>query len=118
MSTQYRPISNECNLNALAGASTPFRYTETFQGDVTYPTAWVTAHFTNTSMTSNLTTSGVRNPYYFGLAALVNPHSGGTLVKPNGNTIPEIVSQVHGDISFVLLCSVTVYDVQYDSVNG
>src|SRR5256885_11890732 len=34
MQTQCRPVSNECNLNPLAGAFTPFRCSEAFQGDL------------------------------------------------------------------------------------
>jgi len=118
METQCKLISNECNLNVQSGVSTPFRCTEAFSGDVSQDYGWVMAYFTNSTMTSNDTSRGIQNPYYFGLAPLVNAQGGGTLVQTNSTPIPEIISPSHGGITFVLFCTVAVYDVQYDSVNG
>ncbi|RFU23764.1 hypothetical protein B7463_g12575, partial [Scytalidium lignicola] len=118
MSTQCKAVSNECNLNALYGASTPFHCTDAFSGDVTEaPNTWVMAYFADSTMQSNVTTEGIRNPYYLGIAALVNPAGGASEALLQENT-PEIVRPIHGGISFVLSCSVIVYDIEYDSVNG
>jgi hypothetical protein len=118
MNTNYKPVSNECNLNEEVGAFTPFKCGETFQGDLTWGPSWQMAYFTNSAMTSNDTPKGIYNSYYFGLAA--REISGGPtgLTATNLIVIPEIVTPSHGGVSFVLFCSVTVYDVEYDSVNG
>ncbi len=120
MYTQCKPVSNECNLNALAGASTPFYCTDAFSGDVTQDqNSWVTAYFTNATMESNVTEVGIQNPYYFGIAALVDPEDqGNPLVLGFMTAVPEIVAPIHGGIAFVLSCSATLYDIEYDSVNG
>lgn len=120
MQTQCKPVSNECNLNALIGASTPFYCTDAFSGDVTQElNGWIVAYFTDATMESNSTEDGIQNPYYFGIAALVNPEAqGGPLVQTNLTAIPEIVAPVHGGLAFVLSCSTTIYDIEYDSVNG
>lgn len=119
ISTQCKPISNECNLIASIGASTPFECTPAFAGDVTQaPGGLVTTYLTNATMSSNGTEGGIQNPFYVGLAALVNQQGGGSLVQTNLTPIPEIVTPVHGGISFVLLCAATVYDIQYNSING
>jgi hypothetical protein len=63
-------------------------------------------------MASNNTFYGISNPYYFGLAAIVNPEGGRA---PNDT---EIVTPTHGGASFVLNCSTALYDIEYDSVNS
>jgi hypothetical protein len=117
MSTQCKPISNECNLKAADGASTPFQCAPAFSGDVTEQ-SFNMAYFTDADMSSNSTELGIKNPYFFGIAALANPEGGGSLVQTNLTPIPEIVTPEHGGIAFVLLCSSEMYDIQYDSVNG
>ena len=120
METQCKPVSNECNLVPLAGASTPFHCTDAFSGDITEaPNAWILTYLTDSTMESNDTAYGIQNPYYFGLAAIVNPEGGGgNLASTNSTVIPEIVTPVHGGVAFVLSCSTTLYDIEYDSVNG
>jgi hypothetical protein len=116
ISTQCKLISNECDLRAPFGASTPFECTPAFAGDVTQaPGNLVTIYLTDATMSSNLTVRGIQNPFYVGLAALVNQQGGQGLTQTSG---PEIVTPVHGGISFVLLCAATVYDIQYNSING
>ena len=91
MHTQCKPVTNECNMNAFAGAATPFSCTDAFSGDVTQAkNSWVMAYFTDSTMESNDTLNGIHNPYYFGIAAIVNPEGGGTLVATNETAIPEI----------------------------
>jgi hypothetical protein len=117
MQTQCQPISEACHLSAPFGASTPFKCTDAFQGDLTAglaPNGIISEYFTDSTMDSNGTNLGVQNPYYFGLAALTNFEGGGSLAYGT----PEIVTPVHGGYAFVLRCQVTVYDVTYDSVNG
>jgi hypothetical protein len=111
--TQCRPISDACNLEAAFGISTPFRCSPAFSGDVTQ-SGWIVEYFTDDTMSSNNTIWGVNNPFYFGIAALMNPSGGGTLP----DDIPDIITPVHGGSAFVLGCSSAVYDIEYDSVNG
>jgi hypothetical protein len=111
MNTQCKPISTECNLNAYDGANTPFRCNDAFQGDLTQGPSWQMAYFNDSNMTSNVTYNGIHNPYYFGLA--VSEISPGYMYSD-----PEIIGPVHGGMAFVLFCTVRVYDVEYDSVNG
>jgi hypothetical protein len=112
MNTQCKPISTECNLNGMVGAYTPFRCNDAFQGDLTQGPSWQMAYFNDSNMTSNVTYLGIHNPYYFGLATRE--------IYPgyNYSNLNEIVGPLHGGIAFVLFCTVRVYDVEYDSVNG
>jgi hypothetical protein len=113
--TECKLVSNECNLIALDGANTPFYCTDAFSGDVTQAqNGWVMAYFTDATMESNVTFSGIENPYYFGIAALVNPGAGAS----NFTAFPEIVGPIHGGVAFVLSCATTLYDIEYDSVEG
>ena len=114
MQTQCTPISTLCNLNPINGASTPFHCTSAFQGDVTR-TPWQMTYFTNATMTVNSEDDiGVHNPYYFGWAALMDASGGATIGYENS----EMVVPMHGGTSFVLACNSTIYDIEYDSING
>jgi hypothetical protein len=131
METQCNAVSTQCNLEALDGASTPFFCSEAFQGDVSvmdeeevYPACspncypnWYLTYFTNSQRNENETGYGLLkgggNPFYFGLATLVNKASDAI---PLNST--EIVGPIHGGVAYVLECNSTVYDVEYDSVNG
>lgn len=31
---------------------------------------------------------------------------------------PEVVTTVHGGVAFLIMCSTTLYDIEYDSING
>lgn len=115
MQTKCRPISTECNLIAYDGASTLFKCNSAFSGSVSENL--IMPYFTDATLSSNDTSAGIQNPYYFGLATVSNSEGGGTLAE-NSTSVPEIVGVVHGGIAFVLGCSVTVYNVEYDSVNG
>lgn len=131
METKCNAVSTQCNLKVQNGASTPFFCSDAFQGDVsvmdeeeTYPACypncyanWYLTYFTNSQRNENETGYGLLkgggNPFYFGLAALVNKAI---------DTVPlnssEIVGPLHGGMAYVLECNSTVYDVEYDSVNG
>jgi hypothetical protein len=114
MNTQCKPVSNECNLYAFDGAETVFWCSDTFQGELQN---WELLYFNDSAMSSNTTNLdvGIHNPYYFGLATLQDAGGGGSFLSEN---ISEIVIPVHGGTAFVLFCTVTAYDVEYDSVNG
>ncbi|KAE9379858.1 hypothetical protein N431DRAFT_325025 [Stipitochalara longipes BDJ] len=118
MTTQCKPISTECNLNPHDGGSTPWYCADTWQGDLggTEP-SWSTAYFTDPAMRSNDTGLGVPNPYYWGYAALIGAGTQNAGLV-SGNHVPEIIGVTHGGIAFVLLCAITLYDIEYDSVNG
>jgi hypothetical protein len=76
MHTQCLPVSTACNLTAYDGARTPFHCSDAFNGDVTQDSAWVMEYLADSQMASNNTFYGISNPYYFGLAAIVNPEGG------------------------------------------
>jgi len=115
MRTACKPISNECNLIALDGANTPFMCTNAFKGDLeTTPNGWLYTYFTDQTMGSNVTYTGIQNPYYYGLAALLENPGDSSLLQ----SAPEIVYPIHGGVAFVLLCGITTYEVEYDSING
>lgn len=112
LQTQCRLVSEECDMVGLYGTSTPFACSGSFQGDVTKDyQGFISAFFTNGSMSSNNTIPGVGNPFYFGMAGLVNPSTGNSWV-------PNTVQPVHGGTAFVLLCNTTVLEVTYSSING
>ena len=73
-------------------------------------------HFTDETMKSNHTyTEGVKNPYYYGLATEFK-NTGGAGLR-DATQSPEIITPVHHGVSFVLLCEITMYDVEYDYIN-
>ncbi|KAF4634092.1 hypothetical protein G7Y89_g4016 [Cudoniella acicularis] len=113
MSTQCKIISEQCDLHEEGGASTPFNCTNAFVGDLASGGAWENRYFTDETMSDNLIRA-VSNPYYFAIAANANSGGGGT-IQADGT---EIVRPGHGGDAFVLLCTTTVYDVQYDTVNS
>jgi hypothetical protein len=115
MNTQCKPVSSECNLYDWEGAETVFWCSDTFQGVLQSLQNWELAHFNDSIMSSNTTYNGIHNPYYLGLATIQDAGGGGSFLTPNYS---EIVGPIHGGTAFVLYCTVTVYDVEYDSVNG
>jgi hypothetical protein len=114
MWTQCEILSNKCNLNAFAGPSTPFYCSDTFHGDVTGGQAWYLPYFNDSMMSSNVSGFAypTNNPFYWGLAALTNIG----LFPDSLN--PGVIGGVHGGLAFVLFCNSTLYDIQYDSVDG
>lgn len=112
LQTQCRLASAECNLSGEYGATTPFNCSDAFHGDLTSdPKNFIWAFFTDDTMSDNVTGYGVENPFYFGMAGLVNPNIG-------ESTVPGTVNPSHGGTAFVLLCNTTILQVTYDSVNG
>ena len=117
MQTQCRPISTQCHLDGSFGAYTTFDCASTFQNDLTQGPAWQKAYFTDSNMTSNDTYGGIHNPYYFAIAARFNigAQNVGLITTP---APPEIVYVLHGGVAFVIFCSVSLYDIEYDSINN
>jgi hypothetical protein len=70
-------------------------------------------------MTSGSTLYGVPNPYYWGYAAIdgtgIQSISGSAGLV--GSLPPDILGLTHGGIAFVLACTITHYEIEYDSVN-
>jgi hypothetical protein len=126
LQTHCRPVSSECNLRAAYGTNTPFNcdpLLPSFAGDVTQKN-WNFLSFSDASGASNETYKGVENPFYFGIAALVNRNGVGvdgvtTGAGSSGNARDTgWVTPLHGGKSFVLLCNTTAYDVELTRVNG
>ncbi|KAH0363970.1 hypothetical protein KCU65_g7030, partial [Aureobasidium melanogenum] len=112
LQTQCRLASAECNMSADNGASTPFDCSDAFHGDVTSdPQNFIWAFFTDDTMSDNATGYGVENPFYFGMAGVVNTNIG-------ESTVPGTVNALHGGTAFVLLCNTTVLELTYNSING
>ena len=113
LQTQCRLASRECKLHVADGAGTPFNCSSAFQGDVTTdPQGFLTSFFSDGTMSDSDTNQGGGNPFYFGMAGLVNPSTG------NNSQVPNIVVPMHGGAAFVVLCNTTVLDVTYNSING
>jgi hypothetical protein len=112
LETQCRLTSEECEMVGAYGSSTPFKCSNAFQGDVTQDYQnFISTFFTDGTMSDNNTRLGVGNPFYFGMAGLVNPSTG-------TSRVPGTVAPVHGGTAFVLLCNTTVLEVAYNSING
>lgn len=80
---------------------------------------WSLAFFPNSSLSSNTTIlTGVQNPFWYGLGALVDSQELWTYQFENGPNDPNLVVPMHGGIAFVLLCNSTIYDMNYTSING
>jgi hypothetical protein len=112
LQTQCRLASQECGMDGTYGAFTPFKCSNSFQGDVTQNyQGFIPAFFTDGTMSNNNTGLGIGNPFYFGMAALVNPSTG-------NSEVPGTVVPTHGGTAFVLLCNSTLLEVTYNSING
>jgi hypothetical protein len=97
---------------ASGGATTPFKCSNAFQWDLIQDSQEFTSvFFTDATMSDNKTGNGTQNPFYFGMAGLVNPSTG-------NSEIPGIIPPTHGGAAFVLLCNTTVLEVTYNSING
>jgi len=115
MQTMCKPISNECNLNGSSDIN--FHCSEGLQGVIGAIPFWESVYFTDATMSSNDTSYGVNNPYYF---AIVSGQSAGvqsTGLVGNVND-SRVFGILHGGMGFILSCSATLYDIEYDSING
>ena len=72
--------------------------------------------FTNASMQQIAPYSGVQNPYYVALTSLKTIDEAAV---PGGSSNPDFVSnEYHQAVGFIVGCNMTIYDVEYDRVNG
>jgi hypothetical protein len=117
ITTNCTPVTKLCNLTI--GQNTTFYCSESWRGDLTNgicPSCdahWQPVYFNDSTKAFNLSyqSTGVGNPFYYGLAAAIG-RSGG----PNNDS--ELITSRTGAVNFVLDCTSTVYDVNYDSING
>lgn len=108
--TQCRPVSRECNLTAVSGASTLFRCSGSYGG---HADAVDNIHyFDDRDATVNASRSVTTNPFFFGYSKIADV--GGYDIFDD----PEMITPVHGGLAFVIYCNATVYEVQYSWVNG
>lgn len=114
LQTACTPVSRECNLVSLAGASTAYHCNSIFEGNLAAE-PWKMMYFSDATLSDNDTDSGVGNPFYFGWAALLNGGGGGNLYNSDS---PQLVRNMHGGDAVVLACNTTVFDVEYTSVNN
>jgi hypothetical protein len=124
-----KPISRQCRLTAAFGASTPFNCTDAFSGDLTAFTSpsplsivkrgIIADFFYDQQLTEPISfTDKSSNPFYLGIATILNQNNNRGGAGGDLSTDPEIVVPVHGGDSFVFSCEVEFYDVQYTYVNG
>ncbi|KAK3671051.1 hypothetical protein LTR78_009012 [Recurvomyces mirabilis] len=71
---------------------------------------WQMVHFVDPALT-DINITQVKNPYYLGWAGLLTTLQG--VIDD-----PEIVDPVHGGMAFVMACNATLYNIEYDYVNG
>ncbi|KAE8154049.1 hypothetical protein BDV25DRAFT_167750 [Aspergillus avenaceus] len=114
-STKCWMMSRACNLEIGTAAQDNFNCTNgTFVGHLYPGGSWAHMFFTDSSMSDNAATSynSTRNPYYYGLGGMLNQ---------NGGTVPnstEFMILEHGGYTFVMGCKTTIYDIEYDQING
>jgi hypothetical protein len=115
MQTMCKPISNECNLNGSSDIN--FHCSEGLQGVIGATPFWESVYFTDATMSSNDTSYGVNNPYYF---AIVSGQSAGVQSTGLVGNVNDsgVFGILHGGMGFILSCSATLYDIEYDSING
>ncbi|KAL9623762.1 MAG: hypothetical protein Q9160_001993 [Pyrenula sp. 1 TL-2023] len=120
MRTQCKTVSKSCNLNSPAGAATLLKCSDAFAGNLEASSSgWLYTYFTNETMLSNRTFRGeINNPYYHGLAALFRSPGLSGISQSSNLSDSDIVRPMHSGVAFVLLCSITTFDVEYDSLNG
>lgn len=115
MRTNCKAITQECDLGNN-GNMTYNCGNGSFKGAVRAPLAgssFQLAQFANEDLSNGAVNGyGVRNPYYTTLAAIVESPANQQVAL---STDSDIVA-ANGGLAFVLLCTTTTYDVQYDLV--
>ena len=116
MQTMCKPLTiSECNIDGSANIY--FNCSEGLQGIIGATPYWESVYFTDATLSNNDTTYGVNNPYYF---AIVSGQSAGvqnTGLVGNVNDT-GVFGIKDGGMGFILSCSTTLYDIEYDSING
>ncbi|EPS44811.1 hypothetical protein H072_1184 [Dactylellina haptotyla CBS 200.50] len=125
-----KPISRRCNLRDLSGASTPFRCTDSFYGDLTQGTVgseiklslvrefFVADFFFDERLTQPITVfDNGSNPFYFALGTIINinDYTGG--LGGNLQDDPDIVNPTHGGDAILISCQVELYEMEYKYSN-
>ena len=115
--TTCTPITRKCGLTSTSETSMPYNCSQDFSGDLSDYTGgfWSLGYFTNNTLQSNGTDTGIQNPYTWALAAAVNLEGGGSL---RTSSDPEIVARDGGGTAFILQCETMLYDIYYESVNN
>lgn len=137
--TACRPISEECNLSAPIGASTPFFCNSNFNGnlqsyDIFAPndTFWSDntssifgAMFKDENFTKPYEVTDFYSPLSVDIADRVNPfYMGVAALGAFGTNVTAfqndsgVVFPIHGGLAFILSCEVTTIDVTYSFFNG
>lgn len=121
--TQCVPVSRQCDLTMDSVASETFSCSSIWNSN---SSQWnpglastLTMSFTNSSMlqASQGNSPPVENPFYYSLAAIFQPFSqwsDATWMM----TDPELEEAGDGYYAMIVLCNTTMYDAQYDMVNG
>lgn len=118
--TSCHMMTRRCNVKT-ATASVKFNCSAAFDGFID-STDLQTAFFTDEKMQTLSTlrgsTYGTENPYYLGLASAEflgdDTAPGGNQTNPND----DFVMSLHGSQAYVIGCKNTIFDVEYDQVNG
>lgn len=125
LATQCKAVSQACGLIAPYAASTPFKCSSGFRGDLSAAGGGSPIGITlleDDTLTTNITFgSKDLNPYYVGTWALVDTQGhlpGKSSITDSLLDDPEIVRPVHGGMAWVLSCSTTVYEATYSNING
>jgi hypothetical protein len=108
-------MTQPCHVHTIA-STVMFNCSAAFAGHIDDPSLQ-SAFFTNESMqeVTDMSNGGTKNPYYLGLASL---ETTGVSATPGGSQNPDFVLSLHGATTFVLGCRSTIYDVEYDQLNG
>lgn len=128
--TSCQPISRKCNLQAESGVSTPYNCTPAFSGDLTgcpdddasrCPDPANIYFFADPAYTKPVGHSNdTQNPLYFGITALVRTNFGVAGLDSSNSLAndSEIITPIHGGLSWILGCQTTIYETQYTWNNG
>jgi hypothetical protein len=119
MATQCKPVTDEC-IGTINGIETTWHCADTWQGDLgSVGPNYISTYFPDAAMSTNNTWPGVPNPYYWGYAAIdgTGVQKAG-LINSIGTGAPNIAGLTHGGVAFLLFCTITHYDIEYDTING
>lgn len=112
-------ISQQCNLHAAA-AIIGYNCSRVFNGSLT-DRDLVTGFFTDKTMrtkcdftTPYYSPTEAGNPYYLALTTIQTTMG----ERPGGLAETAFVQNLHGGLAFILGCNMTIYDIEYDRVNG
>lgn len=127
--TQCQAVSKECNLIVTSGASTNFKCSDEFFGNLAVPEVngddgqsgqtgpSGAVLYGDSALTKNLSSTEFstkpQNPIYLGAWGVVQ-----IVITDQQDKDPNYVVPMHGGVAWVLSCSSTAYDLTYSWVNG